>query len=210
MVLYHEICTSLILHFTEPRVLDVFEVLCLVPILSSHITNFYYFPCPISHRCSFRPVTKLENHTNMTRALPSRLIRKPTLWQTRTSSPIWATHAEGTSADKSDWELLRSPAKKTTPPLLFPWRHGTELPQRLIKRQETMKDESITYDVSTTGISTMTAAFYFSNVSFFRLFGNQWKTDLAESCSWAFFQGLACILSDVYHGRQSLADYSVP
>ena len=137
----------------------------------------------------------------MTLLPPLRLVRRPIrkLWQG--SNPIWSTQADGTATDKTDLGLLKSPAKKTTPPLHFPWRHGTELPERLIWRQEAMKDESITYDVSTVGISTMTAAFYFNNISFLQLFGNQWKVDLAESCSWAFFQGLACILSDAYHGR---------
>ena len=137
----------------------------------------------------------------MTRLPPPQILTLRPLRRTwRSAGPIWATQAEGASTKPEDLELLKSPAKKTVPPLLFPWRHGTELPERLIQRQELLKNETISYDVSTVGIATMTAAFYFNHVSFFQIFGNQWRTDLAESCSWAFFQGLTSILSKAYNG----------
>ena len=113
---------------------------------------------------------------------------------------LWASEAEGASGTKSDLDLLCSPAKKTTPPLLFPWRHGTELPPRLLQRKDSHQDSLTSYESSALGITTMTAGFYFHEMSFFRLLAGRWRNELAESCSWAFVQGLAGILSNTYHG----------
>lgn len=120
---------------------------------------------------------------------------------TRATNIVLNSQAEG-AADSVDSpsraeDLLRCPAKKIDPPLLFPWRHTSDLPPRLVERQKKYSYNWMSYDTSTFGISALTARMYLG-VPFTRLLGESWKRELAESCSWAFAQGVAGILSNVY------------
>jgi hypothetical protein len=54
-------------------------------------------------------------------------------------------------------------------------------------------------------LDEIATAWMFMNVPWYQiLFFRQWQADLAENMSWAFTQGVAGILSNVYRGRYFL------
>jgi hypothetical protein len=93
-------------------------------------------------------------------------------------------------------DLLRSPAKKTSPSVLFPWHHSLSIPSRLLERERNPVPGLLN---SPFFISVMTAGSYM-NLPIWRMPGQGWRRNLAESCSWAFFQGLHEMMSNVYEG----------
>lgn len=116
----------------------------------------------------------------------------------------WKSQADGTSTSDDDvaakMDLLKSPAKKTAPKVLFPWHHSPDHPRRLAEREANFS-EGISYDTSRQIITALTARAYLGVPLWDVLMGSQWRQDLADSCSWAFVQSVASILSDSYKGR---------
>ena len=117
------------------------------------------------------------------------------------------SQANGTSTTSSDddvaakLDILKSPAKKTTAPkVLFPWHHSSDHPRRLADREANFS-ERMSYDTSREIITTLTARAYLKVPLWDLIIGSQWNKNLAESCSWAFVQSVASILSDNYKGR---------
>ena len=110
--------------------------------------------------------------------------------------------AEGTaSADKERLDLLRSPAKKTTPPLLFPWR-SSDTPSLIPRVKERIKisaEKGSNYESHAWSIATVTGWQYL-DIPFYSVLSNGWKTDLADSFAWAFVQGVLAVLSNTYDG----------
>ena len=86
---------------------------------------------------------------------------------------------------------------------LFPWIHSTEPLDRLIPgtqdyfRKGNLLGAGLTS--SNPKMDTLATALLFLDVPWYKfLFFKQWKRDLAEDMSWAFSQGVAGILSNVY------------
>ena len=104
------------------------------------------------------------------------------------------------TTDETNEDFLKCAAKKVTPPLLFPWRHGNELPQRLLDRERDFDSNVVTYETSQWMINSLTAKAYLQAPFLSLLLGDSWTNQLAESCSFAFAQGVASVLSNVYKG----------
>ena len=114
----------------------------------------------------------------------------------------WKSEAEGASSatnDDSKLNLLKSTAKKTTPKLLFPWHHSSDHPRRLAEREANFS-EGISYHTSCKIISALTARAHLKVPLWNVLLGAGWSQDLADSCSWAFLQSVAGILTNTYDG----------
>ena len=115
---------------------------------------------------------------------------------------IFKSQAEGSASTTSenDFDLLKSPAKKIEPPLLFPWRHDSCLPPRLATRKSNFTSKLISYEFSTQSLTALTARAYLG-VPLLRLINNSWQREFAESCSFCFSVGVAGILSNIYEGK---------
>jgi len=116
----------------------------------------------------------------------------------------WKSEAETTDAAvaSSQLDLLKSPARKTKPKLLFPWVHSPDPPRRLIEREAHFRGNRVfDYKTSCTTISALTARAHLE-VPFWKILlgSNSWKEELADNCSWAFCQSVAGILSNTYDG----------
>lgn len=109
-------------------------------------------------------------------------------------------------------KLLKAPFHRVETnhlPPLFPWRHSPHPLARLdptsLEFQE--KGQLLGGNVYTSHplIDEIATAWMFMNVPWYQiLFFRQWQADLAENMSWAFTQGVAGILSNVYRGRYFL------
>jgi hypothetical protein len=88
---------------------------------------------------------------------------------------------------------------------LFPWRHSPEVLPRL---DPSTRDYDEQGQLLGGGIATthpiydeVPTAWLFMNVPWIQLlFFKDWKDEMAHHMSWAFTQGLAGILSNVYRG----------
>ena len=102
-------------------------------------------------------------------------------------------------------EILNRMPKKD--PILFPWRHQEECIPRVIPGtpEHATKGNLLSSTKMTPGNSTLNAyatAYMFLDVPLYELiFFNSWKAELTESISWAFCQGVAGILSNLYRGK---------
>jgi hypothetical protein len=79
---------------------------------------------------------------------------------------------------------------------IFPWRHETTLIPRLIHGTSEYKNDVL-------GMSLRGQAFIsslFLKMPLYQIFihNEQWRSDLANSCAWAFAQGVGGMLSNVY------------
>ncbi|CAB9498011.1 expressed unknown protein [Seminavis robusta] len=116
------------------------------------------------------------------------------------SIPYWKSQADEALAGCDDPSfLLRSTAKKTGPSALFPWRHESDLPDRLLARQRAHNHRILSYENSTFAISALTARLYL-NVPLWRMLASGWGQDLADNCSWAFYQAVQDVIHGVYGG----------
>ncbi len=108
-------------------------------------------------------------------------------------------------------KLLKAPFQRVTTSRLplFPWRHSPELLPRLDpttlefheKRQLLGGNVYTSYPL----VDELATAWMFMNVPWHQMiFFRHWQADLAENMSWAFVQGVAGILSNVYQGRSCL------
>lgn len=91
-------------------------------------------------------------------------------------------------------------------PPLFPWRHSAELLPRLDPTSPEFEEKGplLGGDVYSSHplLDELATAWMFMNVPWYHLiFFRDWQDDLAENMSWAFVQGVAGILSNVYRGR---------
>ena len=100
-------------------------------------------------------------------------------------------------------------------PPLFPWRHSPELLPRLDPTRVEYEEIGDLLGGGVTKSSTTmpttrrqwwdeerATAWLFLNVPLTQVaFFNDWKQDMADDMSWAFTQGVAGILSNVYQGR---------
>ena len=102
-------------------------------------------------------------------------------------------------------EILNRMPKKE--PIVFPWRHQEECISRVVPGtlEYATKGQLLSSTKMTAGNSTLNAyatAFMFLDVPLYQLlFFNSWKAELADSVSWAFCQGVAGILSNIYRGE---------
>ena len=105
-------------------------------------------------------------------------------------------------------KLLKAPFQRveTNLPPLFPWRHSPHPLARLdpttLEFQE--KGQLLGGNVYTSYplVDELATAWMFMNVPWYQiLFFRQWQADIAENMSWAFIQGVAGILSNVYQGK---------
>ena len=100
--------------------------------------------------------------------------------------------------------LSRMPKKE---PIVFPWRHEAERVSRVIPGtpEYVTRGPLLSSTKMTPGNSTINAyatAFTFLDVPWYELlFFNSWKSELTDSVSWAFCQGVAGILSNLYRGE---------
>ena len=106
-------------------------------------------------------------------------------------------------------------AHRASPPPLFPWRHSPELLPRLdptrveYEEQGQLLGGGVTKSTTMNGGGSrqwwdeeMATAWLFLNVPLVQLaFFSDWKQEMATDMSWAFTQGVAGILSNVYQGR---------
>lgn len=120
-------------------------------------------------------------------------------------SDLDETSSTGVIRDK----ILKAPFQrvdgKSNRPPLFPWRSSPEFLPRLDPSTPEFEEEgqllggniNMTHPV----IDEMATAWIFLNVPLHQLvFFRDWQDDLAENFSWAFTQGVAGILSNVYRG----------
>lgn len=104
--------------------------------------------------------------------------------------------------------LLRAPFQKHVarpPGVLFPWRHSEEPLPRFVPGTPEFAEQGLLLggdvDTSNPRLDSMAAAKFFLGVPWYKmLFYEDWKADLAESMTWAFSQGTAALLSNVYRG----------
>jgi hypothetical protein len=97
--------------------------------------------------------------------------------------------------------------KKDAPTILFPWRHETSLLDRLTPG--TLDYVTKGHLLSTTKmkpgnatLNTYATAYMFLDVPWYSLvFGSSWKSELTDSMAWAFSQGVAGLLSNLYQGE---------
>jgi hypothetical protein len=97
--------------------------------------------------------------------------------------------------------------KKDAPRILFPWRHETSLLDRLtpgtldyVTKGHLLSTTKMKPGNST--LNTYATAFMFLDVPWYTLlFGTSWKSELTDSVAWAFSQGVAGILSNLYQGE---------
>lgn len=103
-------------------------------------------------------------------------------------------------------KLLKAPfqrVEKANRPPLFPWRHSGEPLPRLDPTSPEFheKGQLLGGNIYTSHplIDEIATAWMFMNVPLHKLvFFRDWQDDLAEKMSWAFVQGVAGILSNVY------------
>jgi hypothetical protein len=125
-----------------------------------------------------------------------------------TAAEATTTAAAVSDASINAEELAKANFQKVRPSTLplFPWRHSP-LP---LPRLDVTSDEFQRYGYLLGGdirSSNPTAdmyatAFLFMKASIFDIiFFKAFKSDLAESMSWAFSQGISSILSNVYSGK---------
>lgn len=131
-------------------------------------------------------------------------------WDTLRTSLAFKSQADGASTSDDEvaakLHLLKSPAKKTSPKVLFPWHHSPDHPRRLAEREANFS-EGISYKTSCQVITALTARAHLKVPLWDMLMGSQWSQDLADSCSWAFAQSVASILSNTYNGTFALTHW---
>jgi len=107
-------------------------------------------------------------------------------------------------------KLLKAPYEKVNRPPLFPWRHSPEPLPRLDPASPEFDEKGLLLGgniyTSHPLFDELGTAWMFMNVPWYKLlFFRHWQADLAENMSWAFIQGVAGILSNVYRGRFSVS-----
>lgn len=96
-------------------------------------------------------------------------------------------------------KILQSPAKKNVAKPLFPWRHEDTLPPRLLERKANFHSSYLSYDLHAYYVSLLTAKVYLK-LPWVQMLGTSWSSELADSCGWAFMQGVSGIVSNIYNG----------
>jgi hypothetical protein len=107
-------------------------------------------------------------------------------------------------------KLLRAPFQRVAnaKPPLFPWRHSEEVLPRLIPGSQEFEEQGYllggnVFSSNPTFDNYATAKFFLDVPWYKMIFFKDWQDDLAESMSWAFAQGTAGIMSNVYRGKSS-------
>jgi hypothetical protein len=113
----------------------------------------------------------------------------------------------GAKTDEALEKFLRAPFQKQVarhPGILFPWRHSQEPLPRFVPGTPEFNEQGLllggNLDTSNPRLDAMATAKIFLGIPWYQMvFYEQWKADLAESMTWAFLQGTAALLSNVYH-----------
>ena len=111
-----------------------------------------------------------------------------------------------TSAAELRNSILRAPFQRVVGgngQALFPWRSSDQLLERLVPGSEEFEEKGYLLGGNVFSSNPMfdayATAFFFLRVPLYQmLFFSHWQQDLAENVSWAFSQGVAGILSNVY------------
>jgi hypothetical protein len=121
----------------------------------------------------------------------------------KSSSVVDDTASTAAPLDK----LLRAPVQRVAnaKPPLFPWRHSEEVLPRLIPGPPEFEEQGYllggnVFSSNPTFDNYATAKFFLDVPWYKMIFFKDWQDDLAESMSWAFAQGTAGIMSNVYRG----------
>lgn len=129
-----------------------------------------------------------------------RLLSPPARrWIGKVHGSLFSSQADDGSTVAST-EFLKSKAKRQDPLALFPWRHEASIPPRLQERGRSFQHDWVSYEWSTYYVSTLTGKVYL-DLPLLTSFGQGWRKDLAESCAWAFSEGVNEIIGNVYHGE---------
>lgn len=107
---------------------------------------------------------------------------------------------------KSEGEDLPNDDKTTKELLLFPWRHDTVPIHRVI--EGTLEHSTQGHLLSTTDMkpgnssaNALATAYMFLDVPFYQFFFfGSWKSELADSVSWAMTQAISSLLSKISNG----------
>jgi hypothetical protein len=140
--------------------------------------------------------------------LPSKLVDSSVAAPPATT-PAIADDAAAPSDGAKLEKFLRAPFQKQLarqPGLIFPWRHSHEPLPRFVPGTPEFKEEGMllggNLDSSNPNLDAMATAKFFLGVPWYQiLFHEAWKADLAENMAWAFSQGTAALLSNVYRSK---------
>jgi hypothetical protein len=106
-------------------------------------------------------------------------------------------------------KFLKAPfqrvVEKSNRPPLFPWRHSGEPLARLDPTSPEFHEKGQLLGGNLYSshplVDELVTAYFFMNTPWYKmLFLRDWQDDLAENMSWAYVQGVAGILSNVYRG----------
>ena len=105
-------------------------------------------------------------------------------------------------------KILKAPFQRVgtvNRPPFFPWRHSSELLPRLDRSSLEFYDKGQLLGGNIYSshplLDEIATAWIFMNVPWYKMiFIQDWRDELAENMSWAFVQGMAGILSNVYQG----------
>jgi hypothetical protein len=108
------------------------------------------------------------------------------------------------SADAPVEAFLKAPFQKVSQPGLFPWRHETDPPPRLIPGTPDYKEKGFLLGgnivSSSPSMDALATEYIFLRVPWYNLlfFRRAWEADLVESMQWAFYQAVPAILSNTF------------